>query len=362
MSEPLDYLIIGQGLAGSLLGWELLHLGARVHLVEAKLPNSAHPVAAGILNPVTGKRIVKSWNIDELLPTAKETYRTLEKAFGEAFFEERGILRIFRDREEKTLWETRKADPEYAQWLGDAFDPGAFGEELQDPHGSFEIRGGGWLSVSELVVKLAEYFERREVLIRVPFRYEELDLESDPECCRWKDYSARVVIFCEGFRATRNPWFNWLDYRLSKGEVLDVDQCLAVTDYILNKGKWILPTGPKRARVGATYSWDSLESGPSLTGMMELVKDLKTLNAGKFPVSSHRAGIRPGTNDSLPYVGRHPLEPRLAILNGFGSKGSIYGPATAQDLASHLQRDSEIREDWDIRRRLKFLDQPLELP
>ncbi len=362
MSHPLDYLIVGQGLAGSLLGWELLHIGARVHLIEAKLPNAAHPVAAGILNPVTGKRIVKSWGIDELLPVAKETYRTLEKAFGEPFFEDRGILRVLRDAKERELWKSRKADPEYAEWLGSAFEAGAFGSELQDPFGSFEILGGGWLAVNKLVETLGRYFERREVLIRVPFRYEELDLESEPAVCCWKDYSARVVIFCEGFRASQNPWFDWLDYRLSKGEVLDVDQCLQVTDYILNKGKWILPTGPQQARVGATYSWDSLESGPSLTGMMELVKDLKTLNSGKFPVSSHRAGIRPGTNDSLPYVGRHPLEARLAILNGFGSKGSIYGPATAQDLASHLIKDTKIRKDWDVQRRLKFLKEPLEGP
>jgi len=82
----------------------------------------------------------------------------------------------------------------------------------------------------------------------------------------------------------------------------------------------------------------------------------------RLPVTGHRSGIRPGTNDSKPYLGRHPLEPRLAIFNGLGSKGSIYAPPLSQQLADHLVKEKEIDPEVDIRRRLKFLDGPLTLP
>lgn len=362
MSAPLDVLIVGQGLAGSLLGWELLHLGAKIQVVDGRLEHAAFPVAAGILNPVTGKRIVKTWEVDRLLPPAKQTYRTLGKAFGEPFFEEKEILRLFKSEAEQQLWEEKRGDPDYADWLGERFSPGQFGDLIHDPYGSFVIRGGGWLAVKPLVETLKRYFEKRHCFIRDTFHYADLVLEENSNTVRWKDYQARCIVFCEGFRGEENPWFQWLDYRLSKGEVLDLETDTGFPDYILNKGKWVLPLGDGKARVGATYSWDSMKSGPSITGMAELVKEIREFNQGTFPVNAHRSGIRPGTNDSKPYLGRHPLDKRLAILNGFGSKGSLYGPVAAQELARSLVRDEEISPDWDIERRLKFLEQPLQLP
>lgn len=362
MSEEVDIFIVGQGLAGSLLAWELLHLGAKIRILDSRLEHAAYPVAAGILNPITGKRIVKSWKADQLIPEARAAYRTLGKAFGKTFFEEKPILRLFKDAEEEKLWEEKKQDPEYQRWLGERFPPGHFGKHIQDAQGSFSILGGGWLAVKELVETLHDYLEKRGCLLREALHYGDISLKENPDRIHWKDFQAKRIVFCEGFRGAENPWFRWLDYRLSKGEVLDVETTNQFPDYILNKGKWILPTGLGTARVGATYSWDSMESGPSLTGMAELVREIQEINPGNFPVHAHRSGIRPGTNDSKPYVGWHPLEPRLAILNGFGSKGSLYGPATARELAAHLVHGKPISPEWNIERRLKFLKEPLSLP
>lgn len=363
MSEDLDILIVGHGLAGSLLAWELVHRGVRTRVVDTVGENSASPVAAGILNPITGKRITLSWRVGEYLPVCQTCYQTLDKAFGIPFFTPKPLVRLFKDEEEIALYEERCKDPELAPWLGERMPPGYLGEGGLDPFGSFTIKNAGWLAVARLVETLRGYFRKRDMLIEDEFHHEDLVIPDHPESrLEWKAYRAGTVVFCEGFRGQDNPWFSWLDYRLSKGEVIDVKTEIQLPDYILNRGKWILPTGDKTARVGATYSWDSLDSGPSLTGMAEIMREIKGISRSRLPVIGHRSGIRPGTNDSKPYLGRHPLEPRLAIFNGLGSKGSIYAPPLSQQLADHLVKEKEIDPEVDIRRRLKFLDGPLTLP
>lgn len=64
----MRFLIVGQGIAGSVLAWTLLQRGAKVQLADPKLRSSSSRVAAGIINPVTGKRFVKSWNFDLFYP------------------------------------------------------------------------------------------------------------------------------------------------------------------------------------------------------------------------------------------------------------------------------------------------------
>ena len=66
-----DYLIIGQGLAGSLLAWELIQRDCKVVIIDNGKENASQ-VAAGLINPITGMRFVKSADVDTLLPAAKQ--------------------------------------------------------------------------------------------------------------------------------------------------------------------------------------------------------------------------------------------------------------------------------------------------
>src|SRR5688572_10582855 len=70
----VDYIIIGQGLCGTFLSWNLMKAGKRVLVIDEDSPYTATKVASGIINPVTGRRIVRTWRIEELLPFALETY------------------------------------------------------------------------------------------------------------------------------------------------------------------------------------------------------------------------------------------------------------------------------------------------
>ena len=63
-----NYTIIGQGLAGSILAYFLLKEGQNVQIFDNPSIPSSSKVAAGIYNPVTGKRLVKTWLADDIFP------------------------------------------------------------------------------------------------------------------------------------------------------------------------------------------------------------------------------------------------------------------------------------------------------
>ena len=70
----IDILIVGQGICGTMLSWFLNKAGKSFLVIDDNNANTPSKVAAGIINPVTGRRFVYSWMIDIVMPFAAETY------------------------------------------------------------------------------------------------------------------------------------------------------------------------------------------------------------------------------------------------------------------------------------------------
>ena len=61
----LDYIIVGQGLAGTHLGFELESRGKSIRIIDNNFKNSSSKVAGGMFNPITGRNMVKTWKADD---------------------------------------------------------------------------------------------------------------------------------------------------------------------------------------------------------------------------------------------------------------------------------------------------------
>ena len=94
-------IIVGQGLAGSAVAWQLFWRGERLLLVDSGQPNSASRVAAGLITPITGKRLVKSPEFEKEFKTAREFYQRTEHETGSVFFHEQPMLRLFSNEESR---------------------------------------------------------------------------------------------------------------------------------------------------------------------------------------------------------------------------------------------------------------------
>jgi len=332
--KHFDFLIVGQGLAGSLLAFELIRRGHRVMVVDDGVGN-ASSVAAGLVNPVTGMRLVKSTAVDLALPAAQRLYRDLAGLFGQTFFLEKPMLRLLRGEAEVTQAERRLRTTGYQAYLC-GLKPAQATGGFYAPFGWLEQQQTGYLLTKPLLACLRGYFTARGSYCQTRFDYQELAIKPR---LHWRGITAQQVIFCEGHLARQNPWFSWLPFQAVKGEILSAHLATGrLPEQILNYGHWLIPLSEAQFRTGATFDPQRLDCLPTAAAKARLMDSLAQVspNLAGATVTDHQAGIRPCTLDKQPFTGFHPQHPQLALFNGFGAKGSLQIPWYCQRFADCL--------------------------
>ncbi len=336
MPSP-EFVIVGQGLAGTALAWALLRRGRSTLVIDHERGDSASRVAAGLITPVTGKRLAKSWRWDELFPAALGFYRECEVATGESFFHQRLSLRLFQDEAELDEYHRREGTMLRGLVLP-ARNINA--EWLDAPLGGFEMPAAARLDVSRYLDASRDYFRTRGAYLTA-----KIDPRKPPE--------AQAVVFCRGFDETADPWFGGIRFNAAKGEILTIRVPGLAEERVVHRGVWLVPLGGELFRVGATHTWEPLDSLPTAGGRAELESKLRAFLKLPFEVTDHQAAVRPVIDAGYPVIGRHPEHPRLAYFNGLGAKGSLLSPFFANQLAAHLCGEREIDDAVDVRKYLK---------
>ena len=344
-----DFLVVGHGIAGATLAYVLRERGHRVLVYDPGQANSASNVAAGLMNPVAGKRFALTWRAADLLPFAATFYRTLEQRYGQQFFFEVPILKLFGSIEEQNAMLARSADNPWENFVASLTptDPALPG--VHGPFGGAWLQHGGHVAVRELLATLAAEGTQAGWLRRETFDWDQL--VTDPVGATYAgQVRARHVVCCEGAAAVRNPYFHWLPLTPNQGEVLDVD-CDGLSEtQVLNRGAYVVPVGTGRFRVGATYRWPPFADGPTAAGREELAARLSVITDLPFVVVGQRAGVRPAVRDRRPLLGPHPTVPALSFCGGYGSKGVMLAPRLATLLADHLEGSAELWPDVSLQR------------
>ncbi|SJM92948.1 FAD dependent oxidoreductase [Crenothrix polyspora] len=336
----IDFLIIGQGLAGSLLAWELIQRGCTVVIVDNG-KESASQVAAGLINPITGMRLVKSNDIDTLLPVAKQLYAQLAIFFQQPFYIEKPMLRIFRNVDECRYGLKRSTTPQYQPYLSNNIVSAFTIDHLKTPFGYLEQKQTGYLLTRPLLKCLKNFFIASNRYQCTDFNYQ--DVQFSPSLY-WQNINPKTIVFCEGHQAMQNPWFSWLPFQPVKGEILTLHHQTHLPNKILNYGHWLIPLNDQQIRVGATFDRDNINLQTTVTGKNSLLDALNVIsdNLSTATLIKHQAHIRPCTLDKQPFIGHHPHHKQLAIFNGFGAKGSLYIPWYSQLFAGSLLNNTPL--------------------
>ncbi len=348
MKKPhnnIDYLIVGQGLAGSLLGWILMQQGQSIRIIDQGSLNASR-VAAGLINPVTGMRLTKSLKIKQQLFSAKRLYRSLEEHFKRSFFVEKPMFRLLRSAEERQQAKKRLSDPDYANFL-----PGLLAShpDINSPLGLLQQNQTGYLKTCELLDCLRDYFIDNQCLIESRLDPAEIKLSAK---LLWRNYAIKKIIFCQGYEGIGNPWFRYLPLKPVKGEILTLQSTQPLIQQIINYGHWFLPLDTTLFKTGATFDREHINLRPTTEAKQILFTDLSQIypKLAKTVTLEHQVGIRPTTDDRHPLIGPHPKLPDLYIFNGFGSKGSLLIPYYAQLLCQHLLQQHPLPYECNINR------------
>ncbi len=333
-----DIHIIGGGLAGSTLAWACLDRGATVRLTDRADPASASRVAAGLITPLTGHRLAKSWRFDDFYPAAIRLYADVELLAGIRVFDANTTVRIVHTEGEASDI-ARRADT-LAGHLRPT-DPTLNADTFATPFGSYELFPSGRLDVPAFLAAVRRRLGHGFALAtyRTPPDHHR-HTTGTPPVALW-------TVICQGYPADLSV--PGLTFRATKGEVLELDLPNVTETRTINRhGTWLTPCGGGRFLAGSTYDHDDLTTTPTAAGREQILARVQSFLRVPVPVVGHRAGVRPIVRASRPVLGTHPTMPGVAYFNGLGSKGALTAPYFAGQLADHLLFGRSLDKEVDL--------------
>lgn len=345
-----DYIIVGQGICGTLLSYLLMKAGKKVMVIDEANPFSAGRVASGLINPVTGMRVVQSWMIDELLPVANTLYTELEQELGISIIMPYNLLEFHTTPQQRDTYKERYQQSPY---LHEFPDETQFEPYFNFHFGISEIAPCSIIDMRTLQTKWREQLSNSNSLIEEKFDWSQCSTTS--EKVTYKNYTATKLICCEGSAGLEHPYFSLLPFALNKGEVLIVDIPELPRNHIFKSSLKITPWEDGLFWVGSSFDWKYDNLLPSEAFRNRAEHQLKGWLKTSFKIIDHWASTRPATVDHKPFVGFHPLHPSIGILNGMGAKGCSQAPYFALDLAQHLTQGTPLFAETAIQRFTKIL-------
>lgn len=284
--------VIGFGLAGACVALQLQQAGHAVRVINDGRPGSSS-IAAGLVNPVAGRNFEPSWQVAQAWELALPFYDDLDPGL----FHSVPILRLWRDERDREKF-TRKREM-LEPWIDSVTDEGVIWKE------------GGWLDCQGFLKAARERFlGKGGVFADAP--------------------GGGMQIWCAGAAGLLRGDFEGVEHRSAKGEILTVKIPGWHETRILNRNGWLIPIGEDHYRVGATYDWDDLGSGPTGAGRSKVEAILQTFTDRPYEVIDHVSGIRPIIDRSKPVI--RFQQGKGWMVNGLGSKGVIYAPRVGLEM------------------------------
>lgn len=348
----IDYLIIGQGISGTWLSYFLQKKGKSFLVIDNNSPNSSSKIAAGIINPVTGRRHVEVWMAKEILPFAWHAYNEIGKELNITAISQKNIIDFFPSPSMKVSFLQRIEEKN--EYVHNYPQQNHFNHLFNYDFGCGEIKPVYIAHIETLLPAYQQQLKTNNLLLEEEFEINHLQIFQNN--ITYKNIRASAIIFCDGNSGANNPYFNLLPFAPNKGEVLIVEIHGLPQTTIFKKGMMLVPLAtPGLWWVGSTYAWKFDNADPTIEFREKTASLLKDWLRVPFKIISHLSGIRPATLERRPFVGFHPLHPNIGILNGMGTKGCSLAPFFARQVVDHLCNNKTLNPEADIKRFQKIL-------
>ncbi|MEO7922524.1 MAG: FAD-binding oxidoreductase [Chitinophagaceae bacterium] len=348
----IDYLIIGQGISGTWLSYFLEKEEQSFLVIDDNSPGSSSKIAAGIINPVTGRRHVTAWMAEEIMPFAREAYTEIGNLLVIEAISRKDIIDFFPNPQMRLSFMQRVK--EKGEYVYDPPGQDSFHDLFNYEFGCGEIKPVYTVDLETLLPAWRQHLKEKGLMLEEEFEIEQIKMTADK--IHYKDITAAKIIFCDGVASANNPYFSLLPFAPNKGELLVAEIPGLASGHIYKKGIMLVPLAePGYWWVGSSYDWDFADPGPTIEFREKTKAVLNQWLKMPFRIQDHLAGIRPATLERRPFVGFHPLYPKLGILNGMGTKGCSLAPFFAKQLADHICYGKTLNAEIDITRFQKIL-------
>lgn len=348
----IDCLIIGQGISGTFLSYYLRKENRSFLVIDNNDKNAPSKIAAGIINPVTGRRMVTTWMIEELLPFSWQAYSEIGHELNITAISQKNIIDFFPTPQMLEAFKNRVE--EGGDFLHTYPEQNQFNPFFNYDFGCGEIRPVYAAHIESLLPAWRQTLKADGLLLEENFDLDQLVVKEHN--IQYGDITADRIIFCDGIGGFENPFFKLLPFAPNKGEALIVAIPGLPDHNIYKKGLLLAPLAtPGLFWCGSGYEWSFTDGNPTQKFRDLTERILKEWLKIPFTTVDHKSGIRPATLERRPFIGFHPIYKNIGILNGMGTKGCSLAPYFAKQLTDNLVYHTPIPPEADIARFHKIL-------
>ena len=345
--KAFDYIIVGQGIAGTVLAFQLQLKGKRVFVIDKHRDDTSSKIAPGTYNPMVLKRFTPCWKVEEQLTPLYDFLEAFERTFNTIIHKPLRLWRKFASIQEQNLWFEKSNHNRLIPFMNSSF--------ISNPHkdvnadfGFGEVKKSGWVDFSLLISKFKEKLEDDGCFLDEEFDYNSMSIRQNT--VTYKSISAQKIVFCEGHRLTKNPFFNYLPLMPTKGELITVKLEGLKVQELIKSNITLLPLGHDVYKVGATFNWDDKDEVCSVKAKEELLIKLKDLVNINPVLIKQFAGLRPTVKDRRALLGAHPNHNNMIVFNGLGTRGLLISPYLALQLIEFMEKSVDLDPEVDIKR------------
>jgi glycine oxidase len=352
-SEIFDVLLIGGGAMGLSLAWELAQHGAKVCVVDSgPMGNEASWAAAGMLPPGPNRALWPQCSAyeqlqglsHELHPQWHERIREFVEI--DNGYRPTGAIYIA-DGAPAANAALQRNQQEWRRWQLEQHSLDS--TSLCDLEPALAVTGEAVLLPSESQVRPPRHLK---ALLAV-CQKSGVELRSGCQVLGWQTTGNKItaaltstgLISAEHYCLTSGCWTGALAAGLGlslpirpvRGQILLLNGPPHTLRRIVNAGPRYLTSRPDgRVLVGATQEEVGFDKQNTVEGLAELMNFARTLcpALAKFTLEKSWSGLRPGTADDLPYLGRLPNHENGWIAAGHFRAGIQLSPATAVEMRS----------------------------
>ncbi len=345
-----DFLIIGQGISGTFLSKYLIEAGKHVAVVDDGITSSSR-IASGVINPVTGRRIVRTWMIEKLIAFAKPAYHEWGEMIGRPIIKETGLIDFHPSVQMQQSFLQRQLEEN--EFLHEEKDTDEWKRLFNFHYGAGRIAPCFIVDLNTMLNFWRGVLRQKDLLIEETFQWRDCNFKDGK--VRWRHVEAEKIVFCNGASHFADSPFDRLPFANNKGEAIIAEIPGLPRGHIYKQSLSIVPWEEDLFWIGSSYEWNYQDALPNPAFKERVQTQLKNWLKLPFRIVDHLAAERPATVERRPFAGLHPRYPNIAILNGMGTKGCSLAPFFARQLADHLTSNSPIDPMADVKRFSKVL-------
>jgi glycine oxidase len=325
-------IVVGQGIAGSLVAFMLHQQKIPFIVIDAGYQNTASKIAAGMFTPISGKRNTIDPLMIEKIPFAINIYQQIEQLIGRTILHTQNIYHVLESIKQKEELVDKSKIEEFKKYIiaNPENLPG-----IKQENGAVEITNSGWVDCPLFIHSFNNWLKQKDAFIQENFNYNELHI--DNKNLGYKNIQFKNIIFCEGYRATKNPFFKNENIIPCKGDILTIEHDNSFNHIIKKNACYLIQSGKNTFKAGSTYQWNNNSETLEESDKKEITTKVNAMLERDYTITNHQTGIRPTTKNREVIAKQHAQYPNLYLLNGLGTKGVIQGPWWAGHIVKIVQ-------------------------